>query len=106
MNVSHKFSEFWPPFSLKQRENKTCAFSEYVYNPYAHSLMKDWADKKNWLEWPTLIDQRRATQLPIMISAFEITGFMHTPNTVTALETAIKNQDFSVLVLLMENWPP
>ena len=36
MNVSHKISEFRPPFSRKQRKNKSCAVSKYVYNPYIY----------------------------------------------------------------------
>ena len=44
MNVSRKFSEFWPYFSRNLRENKTCAVLKYVYNPYTYILTKNWAD--------------------------------------------------------------
>ena len=41
MNISHKISEFGNPFSRKQRKNKTCAVSKYVYNPYIYILTKN-----------------------------------------------------------------
>ena len=40
MNVSHKISEFRPLFSRKQRKNKSCAVSKYVYNPYTYIFLR------------------------------------------------------------------
>ena len=41
MNVSHKFSEFGPPFSRKQKENQTCAVSKFVCNLYTYILTRN-----------------------------------------------------------------
>ena len=63
MNVSHKISEFRPPFPRKQRKNKSCAVSKYVYNPVyiflrkleqisgilLISLKSDWSDLRRIL---------------------------------------------------------
>ena len=40
MIVSHKISELRPPFSRKQRKNKSCAVSKYVYNPYIYTFLR------------------------------------------------------------------
>ena len=40
MNVSHKFSEFWPLFS-ETKEKQNCVVSKYVYNLYRYILTKN-----------------------------------------------------------------
>ena len=44
MKVIHKFLRVLTPFSRKQRENKTCAVSKYVYHPNTNTFTKNWAD--------------------------------------------------------------
>ena len=61
MNISHKISEFGPPFSRKQKRNRNCAVSKYVYiytflrkleqisDILIISLKRGWSDPKGIL---------------------------------------------------------